>query len=168
MSELSPAVASVINNYSKSSGTSNNNQKIKNNNADLTGREKKIINTVDDQIAKRDMPVSNKKCPECKRNFSILMVNDIEVDACIYCSSLWFDSDELKSLTHLPKDVPSDGMSSRSSKYDCPICENLMREHVFLKKSNILVDKCLDNHGVYLESGELKRVFVEIKKDKSL
>ena len=165
MSAISPAVASVLSNYS---GPDKNKQTKNNNSTDLTGRENKIIDTVEKQLTKMDLPVSNKSCPECKRNFSILKVNSIEVDACIYCSSLWFDSDELKSLTDLPKDVPSDGMSSRESKYDCPICENLMREHVYLKKSNILVDKCLDNHGVYLESGELKRVFVEIKKDKSL
>ncbi|NQZ57246.1 MAG: hypothetical protein HRT88_07225 [Lentisphaeraceae bacterium] len=39
-----------------------------------------------------------------------------------------------------------------------------MREYVFKAPSNLLIDECLNGHGIYLENNELNRAFTIIKK----
>ena len=88
---------------------------------------------------------------------SLLFIKEVEIDYCLCCSSIWFDPGELKAFTGLDKDVPSDQLKSRQSKYNCPECDRKMNELVFLRPYNLLVDRCPFGHGVYLEKGELER-----------
>lgn len=101
---------------------------------------------------------SPKKCPECHHNFIVIMVEGLEAESCVFCQGLWLDNSELKTITGLSKDVPGDVLQHRKSKYKCPICLETMNEYLFTQQGNILVDKCLNGHGVYLESDELKRI----------
>jgi len=120
-----------------------------------------IVDFIEEELTRDDLPQSEKLCPECGRNFSLLTVSTMEIDCCPHCKSLWFDEGELMTLSGYSKDVPAVDLASRKSKLKCPACGEHMNEYVFQLKSNLLVDKCLKNHGVYLQSGELKRVFTK-------
>ncbi len=163
-----PDVSAMVHSYSILRNREKRNKlfKSKNDNLDLTiikkeltNEQNKILESIDNQLNSNKLKQSNKECPECKRDFKIITVNNIEIDCCIYCKSYWFDFGELKSITNLIKDAPSDNLRNRKSKYQCPVCNKQMNECVFLQPGNLLVDKCIDEHGVYLESGELKRAF---------
>jgi Zn-finger nucleic acid-binding protein len=101
---------------------------------------------------------SPKKCPECHHNFIVILIEGIEVESCMFCQSLWLDRSELASITGLSKDVPGEILKHRKSKHKCPLCQETMNEYLFTQNDNLLVDKCLNGHGVYLESEELKRI----------
>jgi Zn-finger nucleic acid-binding protein len=126
----------------------------------LSKFEIELVEAINSQIVKSDLPESSKLCPECHKKFSIIELMNIEVDCCVRCHSFWFDSGELMEFHGLESDAPSSNLKSRASKYKCPVCSEKMREVVFQAPHNLLLDQC-DDHGVYLENGELNRV-VEI------
>ena len=130
--------------------------------ARLSGSQIKLLKSLVTELEDEDYIESERICPECKRNFRLIKLDDIFVDGCRFCKSLWFDAGELKSITGLLKDVPSDNLRNRDSKYECPICYTRMKEYIFKEPHNLLVDRCSFDHGVYLESGELVRVFTSI------
>jgi len=125
--------------------------------------ENMILDSIENQIKVGNLPESEKICPECGRKFSLISVADLQLECCVFCKSLWFDQGELKSLTNLIRDIPADHLAHRKSRLNCPVCQIRMREYLFLSKQNLLVDKCPDEHGIYLESNELKRIFELIK-----
>ena len=122
----------------------------------LTEKEKQILEDIEEQRKSGRLPLSEKICPECNRNMSLITVKSIELDYCCFCDGCWFDPGELRMITELPSDIPSDDLKNRPSRYRCAVCRKPMKEHVFLRPHNLLVDRCVF-HGVYLESGELKR-----------
>jgi len=117
-----------------------------------------MLGDIDRQL-RQQPPASDRVCPECERKMVMVRVGDVQVDACLRCEGVFFDPGELKSLTGLQRDVPGDRLASRLSRRLCPACRDAMTEQVFLRPFNLLVDRCPRGHGVYLEKGELKRVF---------
>lgn len=98
-----------------------------------------------------------KKCPECDKPFIELPFDNIKIDYCPRCSSLWFDNGELASIVNTSKDIYSGDTKSRKSKFKCPVCRKDMEEHVYFRKNNLLVDVC-GAHGIYIQKGELERI----------
>ncbi|MBW2369038.1 MAG: zf-TFIIB domain-containing protein [Deltaproteobacteria bacterium] len=120
--------------------------------------EGRIVKSIQNQVSNDTLCASNKLCPECRKPFSIIKLDDIALDACCSCQGIWFDAGELQQFTGFTKDIPADHLHGRTSKYDCPVCGVVMKEHVFIRGHNLLADKCPNDHGVYLEKGELERV----------
>jgi len=116
-----------------------------------------ILADLEKQLSQDPMPESSRTCPECKKKMSLITIGEVELDYCISCSGVWFDPGELKDLTGEDKDIPSDNLKFRPSKYTCPDCNTRMNEFVFKQPSNLLVDRCPFGHGVYLEKGEFER-----------
>jgi Zn-finger nucleic acid-binding protein len=127
--------------------------------SDFSPHHLNIIKKIAGQIVREELPVSEKNCPECAKNFALVYVEDTEIEICRSCKSIWFDSGELRELTGYASDVPSEHLRHRKSKYSCPVCSLEMNEYVFRAPGNVLVDQCPERHGVYLESGELARIF---------
>jgi Zn-finger nucleic acid-binding protein len=119
--------------------------------------EVEILKNIKKKISDKNSKISCIKCPECGNEFRLIYINEIELDVCVRCVSFWFDNGELKKFSGLASDIPSRELTSRKSKYKCPICKVDMVEHVFTKPHNLLVDHCKE-HGVYLENKELDRV----------
>ena len=108
-----------------------------------------------DQIS--TAPVSRRICPECSDTFLVMEVEGIPIDMCMSCGGIWFDANELKRLTHSEADIPAGDLDSRRSKYKCPVCGTKMRQYLYQKHHDLWVDKCPNEHGVYLERGELTK-----------
>jgi Zn-finger nucleic acid-binding protein len=88
----------------------------------------------------------------------------IELDYCMECKGIWFDSGELQLLTHALKieielpDWSKFPEAETSEKYRrCPRCNAKMSK---IQVGEILIDRCPKGHGLWFDAGELGR-FVE-------
>lgn len=123
----------------------------------LSNEEQKIAADLDQQIINGGEQRSGFQCPCCDAQMVLLSSGNTKLDFCLDCNAMWFDRGELKLLLHQKKDIPSDHLRSRGSRYDCPHCEVAMREFVFINPHNLLVDSCPQCHGVLLEEDEFER-----------
>lgn len=118
---------------------------------------RQAVEEISAQLVNRQYKVSSTKCPQCHRYFLSIIFDGQELHFCEHCNGYWFDTGQLKHFTNLFEDVPGGHLKSRESRYSCPTCGARMKECAFLNRGNLLVDKCPDGHGVYLESGEFNR-----------
>lgn len=99
-------------------------------------------------------------CPACKEPMVIIEFNKVETDYCTNCGGIWLDSGELELLSDndsLRSDINSRLKSLQKSgekKLKCPICRKKM-EKVTLENSNLTLDHCLNNDGLWFDEGEL-------------
>ena len=125
----------------------------------LSEDERETLASIDRQLGDDHAVESEKSCPECHRPFRVVTIKRVEIDCCRFCRSIWFDPGELQVFSGEEKEIPSDHLKSRKSRYNCPVCRAEMTEYVFVNPCTLLVDRCPNGHGVYLEDRELERVF---------
>jgi predicted RNA-binding Zn-ribbon protein involved in translation (DUF1610 family) len=131
-------VAAVLNSYARKSKEKTVYLKDEFNNIkDLSEKYKDLISEVEELISAIELPESEKKCPECGKNFSIIKINEIELNFCGFCQSFWFDSGKLKEITEARTEIPARDLKYRLSKFKCPVCKKSMEEHLFIRKNNI-------------------------------
>lgn len=113
------------------------------------------------------------KCPKCKLdNLKEIKINGIKIDRCEHCGGLWFDKDELKitrdhrdkNLSWLDFDLWKDKnklvLSGKS--INCPRDEKPLFK-IKYGNTDIMVDICLDCHGVWLDKEELDKIISALK-----
>ena len=97
--------------------------------------------------------------------------SSIEIDACPTCNGIWLDKGELEKLQDIQindykdelKQIPDYiGKSlllakSRDRKpIACPICQRELERREYGFSSQIMIDACVNGHGVWLDRGELQ------------
>jgi len=108
-------------------------------------------------------------CPACKSDMIVVEHNRIELDHCIRCQGVWFDSDELELL------LKSMGLESRNlfisnvlnspetktaeKKRKCPICR---KKTTIGQQPGILIDVCQRGHGLYFDGGEVTKLIKQL------
>jgi Zn-finger nucleic acid-binding protein len=107
------------------------------------------------------------QCPVCKNSMVILELDKVEIDYCPSCKGIWLDSGELelliqsneseKHISHL-----NIAKNVEEKKYRCPICGKKM-DKVEYQDSEIIIDKCKKDHGLWFDKGELNSL-LSIKK----
>jgi len=112
------------------------------------------------------------KCPKCDRTLESIVINHNKVDRCNLCGGIWFDKDELKNvkderdhnLSWLDFDLWSDeGKLKPSGTFvDCPRDGKPLFK-IKYGPSDVMVDICLDCHGVWLDKDELDKILKELK-----
>ena len=113
------------------------------------------------------------KCPKCKvENLKEIKINGIKIDRCEHCGGLWFDKYELKitrdhrdkNLSWLDFDLWKDEnklvVSGRS--INCPRDEKPLFK-IKCKNTDVMVDVCLECHGVWLDKNELDKIISALK-----
>ncbi len=115
-------------------------------------------------------------CPECKEAMKEINVGvsgkPFLIDRCDRCLGLFFDTGELDALlqesiqgvntlnhvrlSELKKAAPTD--RDKVCYRPCPVCGKLMNRQNYGGVSGVIADRCRD-HGVYLDAGELHRLF---------
>lgn len=123
----------------------------------LSDDDRAMLADINRQLRDDRLSLSTRLCPQCRQPFAIVRMHNLSVEFCRTCRGCWFDPGELGLITHQPRDVPSSSVSHRKSRFHCPVCNTAMWECIFRKPFNLLVDRCPDGHGVYLEEGELER-----------
>lgn len=110
-------------------------------------------------------------CPACKNPMVILELNQVEIDYCSECKGIWLDNGELDLIfsTSDRKEI-SKSFSIKNDfdeiKRRCPNCKKKM-DKVEFESTGIIIDKCIDEHGVWFDSGELKSILKTAEKQNS-
>ena len=108
------------------------------------------------------------KCPICKTDMIVVEYNNIELDHCSDCHSIWFDSSELELLlkslnldSHnllLDDILQAPDTESSEKKRRCLICGKKMRKITIGEPHGILIDVCPQKHGLLFNSGEVSQL----------
>jgi len=143
----------------------------------------KTRNTVDFSVisaSTTDLPVTDRLCPNCSLRMETVDIgegNSFFVEHCVQCGGLFFDNGELHALLEQKVDsaiqINYSGLSrfmqeplqsAMSIVYrKCPVCSDIMNREKFGERAGVVVNHC-HSHGIWLESGELTRLF-EWKKE---
>lgn len=125
---------------------------------ELSEADRMLLADLQKQLHASNLRTSTRCCPECRRPFALVNMREIAIDYCTHCRGCWFEPGELGLVAGTAQDVPATQTMHRKSKYTCPVCSTAMWESVYKKPFTLLVDRCPNGHGVYLEQGELERV----------
>jgi Zn-finger nucleic acid-binding protein len=98
-------------------------------------------------------------CPVCKVPLIAVEREKIEVDYCISCRGLWFDSGELQLLgerLQVPLDpsmLAAGEVVSSEKQRACPRCAKAMVKSEVATR--LVVDRCPSGEGVWFDAREL-------------
>jgi hypothetical protein len=91
---------------------------------------------------------------------AVLDFKGVEVDYCLACGGSWLERGEMGLLLEGKLDVDYQrylaGAASPTNR-PCPVCGIRLRESAF-RGTDIIVDACNLGHGLWLDSGELRRI----------
>ena len=98
-------------------------------------------------------------CPVCKTSMIILEHEQVEIDYCPSCAGCWLDQGELELILDTSDKLYdlSTFKSSPKSKRRCPRCRKKMHAD-FFPHTDIEVDICPHDGGIWLDSGELSAI----------
>ena len=119
------------------------------------------------------------KCPKCSNDLVHEIYEGIEIDRCTECSGTWLDEDELPKILESREEkfdeklieetftlafagVPHD--ENRSIER-CPKCNKAMKAINYNYSSGIIIDRCPDDHGVWLDANELDSIQAYFEKN---
>lgn len=110
-------------------------------------------------------------CPVCNESMIVLELNKVEIDFCTNCSGIWLDRGELELLYSFDESenelqkLFSETSTINEKSYKCPLCRKRMKKIQF-NNSELVIDKCPDNHGLWFDKGELEKLLT-LKKNSS-
>jgi Zn-finger nucleic acid-binding protein len=104
-------------------------------------------------------------CPKCGGRLESVVCAGVEVDRCLFCKGIWFDSFEAEQLKAIKGSETLDiGDQETGSQLDqiiddveCPRCQVTMTRLVDIDQYFISYETCPKCHGVWLDAGEFKK-----------
>ena len=123
-------------------------------------------------------PDLKRTCPLCHTQMQTINVGEalpLYIERCDSCYGIFFDINELESM--IDKSVKGSKnvdlkklaqISEHPRHVDiityrkCPVCQEIMQRKNFMKRSGVITDVCFE-HGVWLDSGELRHIMEWIK-----
>ncbi len=113
------------------------------------------------------------RCPVDKSDMIVVEHQKIELDFCLRCAGVWFDSNELDLLvsalraegadmSHLDLLTPHEAKTSEAQR-KCPICGRNMDKIWQGKEPRILIDSCPIGDGLWFDGGELHQILQQIE-----
>jgi Zn-finger nucleic acid-binding protein len=115
------------------------------------------------------MPKKTMKCPRCKLPLETVDYEGVETDMCPSCWGFWLDSGELESVLrkkdlHFSEeerqtilDLKSASDAGPTAPAPCPKCGHVMKRFHYDEIVHLVIDRCED-HGIWLDTGEIKKV----------
>ena len=99
-----------------------------------------------------------RECPKCRSRLHERRIQDagVKVDCCPSCRGLWFDNRELEAVLELQTGERFVPRTARKSDRRCPRCGILLFGFRY-PETDVEIDMCETCHGIWLDSGELKR-----------
>jgi uncharacterized protein len=108
------------------------------------------------------------RCPLEKSDMIVVEHQNIELDYCLKCRGVWFDSGELDLFISVLKSqgvalsntellTPNSAKISEE-KRKCPICGRKMNKVWIGKEPGVLIDSCSQGHGLWFDGGELNHL----------
>ena len=112
------------------------------------------------------------KCPTCSNLMIVVEHENIELDYCVNCSGVWFDTGELELLLEtielegaalsLDNILTSSEAKSAEKKRRCPICGEKMKKATVGYKPEVLIDACPQGDGLWFDSGEVDQLITQL------
>ncbi len=108
-------------------------------------------------------------CPGCGEPLIIFELEGIEIDHCVSCLGTWLDSGELEQILERRVlefsdeeqrqilDVRKAPAKGPLDPAPCPKCGEVMKRAVYNMSVCLVIDVC-SQHGVWLDTGEIKTV----------
>ena len=103
-------------------------------------------------------------CPVCEQEVMIVLeLDNVEVDYCVGCQGVWLDEGELELLldeTERKEELLysiAAAVNIRERTIVCPIC-GIEMSKMKLGETEVIIDKCPENHGLWFEQGELEEI----------
>ena len=110
-------------------------------------------------------------CPSCKSCMIMVEREDIELTWCPSCHGFWFSLIELKLFAkkfNVEKNVleflKSIDLKTKEKKRYCPKCLNSMYK---VNVNGIVLDKCVNNCGLWFDCYELSKFINSLSNEKS-
>jgi Zn-finger nucleic acid-binding protein len=103
------------------------------------------------------------KCPRCQsEKIEPFKHEGVEFDFCTDCTGIWCDRGELAQYVETIKDTPESFHLTSEGKHTemtCPKCNSqTLYELPYLRDQDLLIDKCSECYGIWLDSKELGQV----------
>ena len=104
-------------------------------------------------------------CPVDNKDMIVVEYKGIELDTCLECHGVWFDSGELGLMFKLNesgdidefiekmKNSPDADTSEKQRK--CPICGKKMHKKNAGTEHKVILDVCRNGHGLWFDGGEV-------------
>jgi len=116
--------------------------------------------------------VSNPNCPQCHSALSSTQYEGVGVDWCRGCQGVWLDTGELAKVVETREATISASiveetralartgvpLEDSSRRLQCPQCARVLSAINYDYSSGIILDRCPDGHGTWLDGGELAKV----------
>ncbi len=110
-------------------------------------------------------------CPVCEEAMITLEISEMEVDFCTSCLGIWLDGGELELMLEDAEQAVALLRSFEAAENDpirrkCPICDKVMKRLNVGLGSDVTIDKCVKDHGLWFDSGELPQILEKAQLDK--
>jgi uncharacterized protein len=110
------------------------------------------------------------KCPLDRNDMIVVEHKKIELDYCLQCAGVWFDTGELDLLLgtmglpegQLPGNpADSEKIKVAEARRKCPVCGHKMDKVWLGKTPRVLIDSCPLGDGLWFDGGELHQVLMQ-------
>jgi uncharacterized protein len=112
------------------------------------------------------------KCPVDKNDMIVVEQDRIEIDHCLNCAGVWFDSGELDLLVSFLRaggaEISGDTLltphqaKTNESGRRCPVCRRKMEKVWLGSNTRVLIDRCPRGDGLWFDGGELQQTLREM------
>jgi Zn-finger nucleic acid-binding protein len=123
-------------------------------------------------------PNQERICPVCHIKLQTIDVGEAVpflIERCETCFGIFFDLHELEEMIDRSvkgsRNVNLERLSQITENprhidiivyRKCPVCRKAMQRKNFMKRSGVITDVCAE-HGIWLDSGELRQIFEWVK-----
>lgn len=105
-------------------------------------------------------------CPRCQAGLRPQTFGTVTIDLCDSCGGHWYDAGELERIRELgpagrPAAAPDVAPRWVDSKHDsivCPRCRQPLATERYAYSSDLVLDRCNNCNGVWVDAGELDRM----------
>ena len=109
-------------------------------------------------------------CVVCKEPMIVVEHESVELDYCVNCSAVWFDSGEIELLLE-KMGLESHGLDSlhlaaeaktAEGERKCPECNKKMKKVALGHTPELLIDVCPQEDGLWFDSGEVGQLVAHL------
>jgi Zn-finger nucleic acid-binding protein len=113
-------------------------------------------------------------CSGCGGTMAEIGIEGVMIDRCGRCGGVWLDSGEADDLAKKAPKSPKDALKAkkyelmrqwkvapqdpRPTDRSCPRCDAHLTRVNYKSVPGLLVDKCPDDCGMYLDAGEMAKI----------
>lgn len=111
---------------------------------------------------------TSDKCPACGHNLDLYRIDSAEFEGCPNCKGLWLNQTALKrlrekagtdSLHWLDREIEAIGTAAGvPGTRTCVECKDVKMTSILFGASSVLIDRCPNCHGVWLDRGEFDSI----------